>query len=433
MYILMKVSQICVVKERSGNIVILAVNVMGDLFGKKLTLTGMGDEDGYEDDTDDWLESWSQSVVRKSCLPVLNLYRPSFYDRSLKKDPRNQQGYHNTIAVKNQKWEKRHQKKIRYYKKLLKSDKLRRRTEGEIPAKKPKLGADIHEEVQSANETDQSKREDIFAASKVSLSRKNDRKVRGHLIKGFPSVTIADWPEEFVDTRVMKCGDERKKVPAKCLNIENADKALKAFYKGKTSSHSLESVIDRNKLRLEKPLRGHQVRSCLKSDWTSSRKSEEESDHRVRSFTSYVDRKRTERHGEHGGPNVLLPQFDKLNIGDYDEDSHSILKNAHSSKILKIMLGDLDSRIGEETYPGLTSKDKGQESVSASEAGGPPQVAEDTSYAMDNFWADLGVDAPPSSSQGDRRMSNVSVERQEEVKEGDLSDLNLGDEDDFEL
>ena len=410
---------------------------MGDLFGKKLTLTGIGDEDGYEDDTDDWLETWGQGVVRKSCLPVLNLYRPAFNYRSLKKDLRNQQpkqvGFCNTIAVKNQKWEKRHQKKIRYYKKLLKSEKLRRKTEGEIPSKRPKLGADIHEEVQSATETDQSKREDIFAASKVSLSR-NNRSVEGHPIQGFPSVTIADWLEEFVDTRVMKCGYGRKKVPAKCLDIEKADKALKAFYKGKTSGRqSLESVIDRNKLRLEKPLRGHQVRSCLKSDWTSSRKSEEESDHRVKSFTSYVDRKRTEKHGEHGGPNVLLPQFDKLNIGDYDENSRSILKNAHSSKILKIMLGDLDSRIGEETYPGFTSKDKGQDSVLASEAGGPPQVAEDTSYAMDNFWADLGVEAPPSSSQGDRRMSNVSVERQEEVKEVDLSDLNLGDEDDFEL
>merc|ERR1712025_343976 len=129
-----------------------------------------------------------------------------------------------------------------------------------------------------------------------SLSR-NNRSVEGHPIQGFPSVTIADWPEEFVDTRVMKYGDGRKKVPAKCLNIENADKALKAFYKGKTSGYSLESVIDRNKLRLEKPLRDHQVRGCLKSDWTSSRKSEEESDHHhVRFFTSYVDRKRTEKH-----------------------------------------------------------------------------------------------------------------------------------------
>ena len=91
-------------KERSGNIVILAVNVMGDLFGKKLTLTGMGDEDSYEDDTDEWLEVWGQDVVRKSCLPVLNLYRPAFFNRSLK-NPITQYGYL-PIAVKNQKWEK---------------------------------------------------------------------------------------------------------------------------------------------------------------------------------------------------------------------------------------------------------------------------------------------------------------------------------------
>ena len=424
-------------KERSGNIVILAVNVMGDLFGKKLTLTGMGDEDSYEDDTDEWLEVWGQDVVRKSCLPVLNLYRPAFFNRSLK-NPITQYGYL-PIAVKNQKWEKRHNKKIRYYKKLLKSEKLRRKTNGESPAKKTKLlvaidNIDIHE-VQSAKETDHdhSKREDMFAASKVGLSR-NDRKVGGHPIQGFPSVTIADWPEEFVDTREMKYGNQGvKRVPSKCLNIVKANKALKAFYARKTSVDlRSESAIDRNKLRLEKPLRDHQVRSCLKSDWTSARKSEELDQH-VRSFASYVDRKRTDRDGEHGGPNVLLPQFDKLNIGDYDEDSHSTLRNAHSSKILKIMLGDLDSRIGEETYSGVTSGDNDQGSVSASEDIGPPQVTEDPSYAMDNFWADLGVDAPPPSSQGDRRMSNVSVERQEDGKDVDLSDLNLGDEDDFEL
>ena len=66
-------------------------------------------------------------------------------------------------------------------------------------------------------------------------------------------------------------------------------------------------------------------------------------------------------------------------------------------------------------------------------------MEEDPSYAMDNFWADLGVDIPPPSSQGDRRVSIASTEQTaEKLKQGDdkdvdLSDLDLGDEDDFEL
>ena len=66
------------------------------------------------------------------------------------------------------------------------------------------------------------------------------------------------------------------------------------------------------------------------------------------------------------------------------------------------------------------------------EAGGPPRVLEDTSYAMDNFWADLGLDTPPPGSQSDRRVS-LEQTASDTAKEVDLSDLNLGDEDDFEL
>ena len=82
------------------------------------------------------------------------------------------------------------------------------------------------------------------------------------------------------------------KVPYKYLNIEQADKALRAFYNNKTSSVS-ESATNRVKLKLEEPVKDRAVRSCLQYGRQSSTRAREEAS--LSAFSNYVYKKRSEK------------------------------------------------------------------------------------------------------------------------------------------
>ena len=102
--------------------------------------------------------------------------------------------------------------------------------------------------------------------------------------------------------------------------------------------------------------------------------------------------------------------------------------NRHSSSIIKIMTGEMDERIlGSGARPKTAMRKPSQESVLTSDGNQsdvPLPREEDNTFTMDAFWADLGVDIPPPQSQDNKQGYSSNQ---------DDFDLNMDDEDDFEL
>merc|ERR1719270_2279696 len=96
------------VRDQTGNMVILAVNSMGDLFGKKININE--NDSQYQDNVDEWLEYWGKKVVEKSLLPELKLSQNNFtlYRTDAKKV------ISVPVAIQSKPWEKRHKIKWKY-------------------------------------------------------------------------------------------------------------------------------------------------------------------------------------------------------------------------------------------------------------------------------------------------------------------------------
>ena len=127
----------------------------------------------------------------------------------------------------------------------------------------------------------------------------------------------------------------------------------------------------------------------------------------------------------------FLHQFQRLDIADYAEDAETGVKNRHSASVLRILTGAEDHRIGEKTFGGRRPSRAASvdSSVSAASPAAPPRE-EDPAYTMDSFWADLGVDIPPPGAGG--RRSSLDTSQHGKDPDADM-DLDLGDEEDFEL
>ena len=393
-----------VTKDSSGNVIILAVNAVGDLFGGKLAVNENCDDE-YEDDIDEWLEGWGQSVIGKSHLPELKLHqRPYLVAKdgkpinqvSTEKEKRNgarrEMWWSIPIAIKSKKWKLSRKDMFQNYKKLKKEH----RKEGRHH-KRRKLNEDNDEE-KSSESDEEVATEAKFARFNVKLGTKNR-------YSGLPPVTLAEWKPEFVEQRE----DDKKH-----LDPAAATKCMQKF---------LGKIKPGITLRFEKPVKdiGNYCRYKLENDGDGS-------------GLNHAMRKKFEEEDKSGDTDPkhhLLHQFQRLDIADYAEDAETSVKNRHSASILRILTGEEDHRIGEKTFGGRRPSRAASvdSSVSAASPAAPPGE-EDPAYTMDSFWADLGVDIPPPGAGGRRSSQDTSQHGKD--PDADM-DLDLGDEEDFEL
>ena len=92
--------------DKSGNIVIFAVNAAGDVFGKKIYLEeGYGEVESYEtnQEIDLWLNNWADAVISKSFLPQVTLNQSSLHKTEKLKDC----GHRVPVFVQSKSWKKR--------------------------------------------------------------------------------------------------------------------------------------------------------------------------------------------------------------------------------------------------------------------------------------------------------------------------------------
>ena len=397
-----------VTRDSSGNVIILAVNALGDLFGGKLTVNENCDNE-YEDDTDEWLEGWGQSVIEKSHLPELKLHQRPYLvsangkpinqvstkkERSYKESYRgeNVMWWSIPIAIKSKKWKLSRKDLFQNYKKLKKEH----RKEGKHH-KRRKLNEN--------NDEEKSSESDVDVATEAKFAKFNVKLGTRSRYSGLPPVTLAEWKPEFVEQR-----DDDKKH----LDPAAAARCIQKF---------LMKMKPGGVLRFEAPVR--ETENC------GSYKLEKDGEG---SGLNYAMRKKFDEEDQSGDTDPrhhLLHQFQRLDIADYAEDAETGVKNRHSASVLRILTGAEDHRIGEKTFRGRRPSRAASvdSSVSAASPAAPPRE-EDTAYTMDSFWADLGVDIPPPGAGG--RRSSLDTSQHGKDPDADM-DLDLGDEEDFEL
>ena len=98
-----------------------------------------------------------------------------------------------------------------------------------------------------------------------------------------------------------------------------------------------------------------------------------------------------------------VPQFKQLNLDGFYNSSAS--KDDNSSRILKVMMGELDERTSSRRL-----------STVSSSAGAPspaPPTEEDTSFPLASFWEDLGVDIPPVSQSQSQEQDQAEFDEEE--------------------
>ena len=314
-----------------NNINILAVNAIGDLFGKVLYLEEEEEEDIGHDDVESeenksheverWLTDWADAVVSKSFLPQVTLSN---------RFPRGQN-----------KW----QKELR-----------------------PGRGF-IHKLRLPVFVQSKSWKKRFRGSKKVKrVSKQNTKSSAMDKPTFLPCITDAEWPENL--TQVRKSGK-------KMLNIE----AVKEEMVRERVNNSFGS----NGFQISKPKIVNPRRkeiSPLSLVINAKLEKEEEL--------------KDEIHLHH------IQQFKQLNL----EDFYNREDNINSSRILKVMMGEMDD----------TTASRRMSTVSHSSGVPSPALPteEDTSFPLASFWEDLGVDMP-------------SVSQSQEVDQG------KEDEEEFEL
>jgi len=232
--------------------------------------------------------------------------------------------------------------------------------------------------------------------------------------RGMPAVTSSIWPEELTDYIKDNNGRLLKTVNADAV-YEKLIKRLDHY--ARPSSAELKRCI--------KPEDFKHNRRTTYSDSHLSKDSEHDNTFR------YLLKNKLARSENWTAIEIndhVLSQFQRLNIGEYAEGSDSGKANRHSSSIIKIMTGEMDERIlGDGAKPRTTLRKPSQESFLTSDGNQsdvPLPREEDNTFTMDAFWADLGVDIPPPQ-RPDSKQGYSSNQ--------DDFDLNMDDEDDFEL
>ena len=123
---------------------------------------------------------------------------------------------------------------------------------------------------------------------------------------------------------------------------------------------------------------------------------------RTEKYFAPILKRRIERGEDVNLNKELIPLFERLNLNLYTSRSSRCF-NRHSDNILKIMTGDLTDQVeSENTF---------NESLNYSSQPSPaPPTEEDSTYTMDAFWADLGVEMPTP----ERRRSRSFVSSDDE-------------------
>jgi len=98
----------------------------------------------------------------------------------------------------------------------------------------------------------------------------------------------------------------------------------------------------------------------------------------------------------------FVPHLEKLNLTNYNEGTSYKYSNRHSESILRIMMGEQKAGDVKEGRSDSAQLSSGVPSPA------PPSV-EDTTFTMEAFWADLGVNAPTPATPAKRR--NLSQAR----------------------
>ena len=366
-------------RDKSGNMMILAVNAAGDLFGKKLELNGE-DDDAHEDYQDELLENWADKVLDKALLPKLVLYQEPY------EIPKLSRYYTSTLPITLQSYD--WCKHIRHESAWSSSVHHRR----------------FHHMINRAV---------TERAGEVVALKIRYRKL------GMPRLDLLQWPEELVVTEKVEkknnCIHE-----ARYINIKKAEEILT-----KTS-----------KLKLHKPVN-------IRKDHAHGLKKinqQLEPDKAKNTFYHAVNHK---LHTEPGLRDVIsghiLRQFDKPSLGEYTEDSRDEKSNKHSVNILKIMTGELDHRRRETRAVSVARLMEKRSTVSSDDEGGTvvkipgTEQTGDTSlkhWDHDEYWRDLlglDEDVPLFSKQGTERRRSSGVDDDDEAL------MDQDNDDDFEL
>ena len=326
-------------QDKSGNVIVYAVNAVGDIFGKKLHR-----EDGYdynedhgEDtslETDHWLTRWAEAVVSKSFLPQITLSNVQAESRT--KLTKRSYRFDLPIYKQSKSWKERFFCKKRMKKKKNKS------SSKHVPEPETEPETELRE---SETEDEPVKTKSFTAYTFL------------------PSFTNAEWPEKFTEY------DPKTRV--KSVNIE----AMREAMKPKARKYRDKVKIKEENFTLDKP---------------KNPTSYNHSDRQCESSLSLVINKTLEK--EEGLRDEIhkhiLPHFMKLDLTSYYSSESS---NENSRRILKIMLEE------EEERPGPRGRRTSTGSLGVPSPA--PPTEEDPSFAMASFWEDLGVDVPPSSQQ----------------------------------
>jgi hypothetical protein len=111
--------------------------------------------------------------------------------------------------------------------------------------------------------------------------------------------------------------------------------------------------------------------------------------------------------------NHLVPYLEKLDLNNYTPGTSYKYSNRHSENILKIMMGQGESGRVAEARPDSSQLGSGQPSPA------PPRE-EDSTFTMDAFWADLGVEAPPPPTRRGSQARSFASSDQEDIWDGNL-------------
>jgi len=111
-----------------------------------------------------------------------------------------------------------------------------------------------------------------------------------------------------------------------------------------------------------------------------------------RKFGAILDRRKESEEPAVNLRHHLVPHLEKLNLSKYAIGTSYKYSNRHSESILKIMMG--------EGAKGKGASDSRSDSSNLASGQLSPATSkeQDTTFSMEDFWADLGVEAPPPNN-----------------------------------
>ena len=382
-----------IMEDRAGNIVIMAVNMIGDIFGKRLELKE-NDDSEWQDDEDDWLETWAGKVIDKSYLPSVRLKQrqylldkgPAYTINSL------------PLCLQTMHWNRK-QKKLC----LL----------GQTKRGQGRVNLQFAHAMMEAEKYN-NHREAIQPDPQFQSSRSYKR-------LGMPSVNFRDWPEhlsESVSCHYQKSKDHQYE-RFRGVNVEKMTEIIKSYILPRKATVKLQRSNNMpSSLHAQSILHSIRQQRLLKPDGGHS------------SFHHIIEDKLT-RGGLQDDAIVahVLKQFNKVALGEYVEGSSDHKANKHSANILKILTGQLDHKLGpsSEARPGDDNTTDTTMLDTSSAPPVPPGASANKSFPSDSaaFWADyLGLPLPSQETSQDialRRPTRSEVDQDEDI----LSDFEL--------